>query len=293
MLATDSFVAVTRRFAIVAFACISLIGGNVPEAFGQAAPITVSAVPASLALQPGRAATVMLVVRNASATPVRNVKLSWFTNSNIEITAADSGSLGVAQLSPASSVVFRLHIVARDQSERQGTVILRADFTSSSGGLSSEFGALAVSPGSLDPAEGIIDAQIIASLKTVTEKQPGQLYLILKNKADVPVSVDSLIVRTPSFLVPKPFSGPLSLGPREVTTIPVVINALGRVRPGKHQALLDLGIRWPGSGKGLRHLVLSREVDVGVEGESAILAAFGIPSFLILPGFLMVVTFTV
>jgi hypothetical protein len=273
-----------------AIAAMASLGGLVSDAVAQAPAVTVVAVPESLALQPDRSASAAIVIRNGTSTAVRDVHLSWFTNSRLEITRPDT--VGIALLPPGATLVVHLTIVSHDQAERHGSVILRADFANAStGARNSQFGSLAIAPAGVDAAESILDAQVSASLKTLTEHEPGWLYLILKNKADVSVSVDSLFVSTPSFLRTDSFPRSVSIPPRGISTIPIVIRAQDRVRPGKHQVLLDLALRWPGSGAVRRHLVLSREVDVGVEGESAILAAFGIPSFLVLPGFLIVVTF--
>ncbi|HWN44747.1 MAG TPA: hypothetical protein VNW71_21165 [Thermoanaerobaculia bacterium] len=63
-------------------------------------------------------------------------------------------------------------------------------------------------------------------------------------------------------------------------------------RAGKHLALFLVTLGWQQGGRPLQGtLVASHEIDVGVLGESEILTALGVPTFLVLPGFLMVVTF--
>ncbi|MDQ3697061.1 MAG: hypothetical protein M3373_03410 [Gemmatimonadota bacterium] len=253
--------------------------------------MSIRLVPDSLALQPGRAAQALVVLRNVSQAPLRNVRLSWFTNSRLDVEDERGGLPSSGVLLPGAAAVVRLTVVGREQAERLGTVVVRADYTHGSTRTPDVvFAPLTVRPAGFEPPEDILDVQVSSSLTTLTERQPGHMFLLLKNKADVTVTIDSLAVTTPAFLsVDHPRV--VTVGPRGVSTVPIVITATDAVRPGKHQVLIDLPLRWTSDRDPARHLVLAREVEVGVLGESAILQVLGVPSFLILPGFLMVMTF--
>jgi hypothetical protein len=82
----------------------------------------------------------------------------------------------------------------------------------------------------------------------------------------------------------------LKLSPHQTSIIPIKITTSDRVPPGKHFLVFDVHFAWSEDGKQLGNIIVTQEVKVGVLGESEILTVLGLPSFLILPGFLMLVT---
>jgi hypothetical protein len=87
------------------------------------------------------------------------------------------------------------------------------------------------------------------------------------------------------------FVGRLTLAPREVDVYSFSIETEERVQPGKYLLLFEVAFEWEQAGLSRKgNAVATQEVEVGVFGVSEILAVLGAPSFLVLPGFLMLIT---
>jgi hypothetical protein len=79
---------------------------------------------------------------------------------------------------------------------------------------------------------------------------------------------------------------------RDSAYVPVEIKVIDAVRPGKHLLLFQTPIEWgPTENRQRANVIAQQEFDVGILGESELLTALGLPSFLILPGFLMIVVY--
>src|SRR5262249_30879588 len=75
----------------------------------------------------------------------------------------------------------------------------------------------------------------------------------------------------------------LSIDPLRTEIVRFTVSARGRVKPGKQLLIFNVKLE---TDRGKRDFLVTREVTVGVLGESDVLKLLGVPSLLLLPGFL-------
>jgi hypothetical protein len=145
------------------------------------------------------------------------------------------------------------------------------------------------------------DVQVKTSLTALNEKRPGRVYLVVTNRSDVPFTLRAITPGGPTFakeppgadpqrlitFTPATFSNQQPLLPGGVQTVDFQVNATGDVQPGQHLLIFDIEVERAGQ---IRHVVTTYQVSVGVFAESEILGLLAVPSFIVLPGFLMIVT---
>ncbi len=124
---------------------------------------------------------------------------------------------------------------------------------------------------------------------------PGLVYLIVSNSASVPITLTEVVVNKPEFVTmtaPAKIQAPLRLAPQEAVALEYTFASADRVQAGKHTLVFVTNVTWERGAQPM-HATLTTpyKFTVGVLGESEILTALGVPSFLLLPGFLLVVAF--
>src|SRR5262249_22087879 len=122
--------------------------------------------------------------------------------------------------------------------------------------------------------------------------------LVVKNKAAFPITLDKVTGQGPSFVVLEPATFEnIVLAPLQERALPVLVKAKDAVPSGKYLLVFEAQAAW--KERGLKHPACTparHEFDAGVRGESelqSLLTAAGVPTFLLAPGFLMVVMFVV
>jgi len=202
-------------------------------------------------------------------------------------------------LVPNGDSAWNLQLSRTKEGPPPGTAHLRVDYnqkaqTGSSVTPRVVLSSLEVKSPQIETLDQIADVQVQSSLEALTEQTPGRIYLVITNKTNVPLNA-SITPRMPEFLVvDRRQDLPLTTGlePHQAGVIEVPILAERRVRPGKHMLVFDVEFTWgKGDQRFHRHVILNREVTVGVLGESTLLTLIGAPTLLFLPGFLIVRTY--
>jgi hypothetical protein len=163
-----------------------------------------------------------------------------------------------------------------------------------------------------------VSVEIHSSEDLIYEQQPGLLYMTIRNLADRPITVDKISAWGPgsvdhqsvSHFIEYSIPGrtpicqtkvSLSVGfaineklsPQQALSLPIYLTVPGRLQPGSQKLLFEAELAWEADGhieKGT--LIASHEVHTGVLGESDVFKYIGVPSLLFLPGFLMVLTWS-
>ena len=262
-----------------------------PAVEAQAVAAEVVTVPTALEI-PATVASVPLVVivRNTTNGPIRGVKLSFLADAPVKVelpyTAAASLPVG-GEAAWTAKVTTVEPLLA-------GAVHARVDYTSGPDDAPVAHvrtTTVKVSNRALSSTDDMVAVRVESSLQTLQQHRPGRVHLVLTNKSDAKLEISSLSVSNPEFITLTPPKTSPSLDPRQTTTIVYTVEANDRVVPGKHLLVFHIGLRWPGGGgHQTRTVVATREVDVGVFGESQVLQALAVPSFLLLPGCLALIT---
>ncbi|HWM91344.1 MAG TPA: hypothetical protein VN493_11305 [Thermoanaerobaculia bacterium] len=278
---------------------VLLLAGLVPAVAANAPQVTLEVQPATVSVPPQGDADVLVIFRNASDQRLSGLRLSWLTPSGVKV-ATESTEL--PDVGPFEEVSGTLRVSRDPQKPVPGEVSLRVAYHWLRDGREVPRIAMAPLKVSLqqpDKIEQVASVEVKTSAKAVFEHRPGRLYLVVTNTSNEPIEVVRVEPVAPSFIqvtVQEP-SQARALGPRDTLVIPCVVEAKGNskdpLKPGKHLILFKVALNWKSSGRALSGFqVASHETDVGVLGESEVLTALGVPTFLVLPGFLMVVTFS-
>lgn len=257
--------------------------------------VVVEVIPNKVEIPSDGKVQVLVVTRNLSARRLEDVRLSWFTNTRISITNEPTAP---NYIEPQGTLIWTITLSELGEFPVSGMIHLRVDYSceadDGSGAVpGAVFGSLEINSPVPELAEKIVDAQIETTLNALNEQQPGEVFLIIKNVADAVVRVKDVLPSGPEFITFQvlDLEQEVTLAPGQSRAIPVVVKTKDVVRPGTHLLLFDIRLEWERAGRNLTgNLILSREVEVGILGEAEILKALAVPSFLLLPGFLMIVT---
>lgn len=239
---------------------------------------------------------VLVVVRNPAATPLRNLELSAYTDAILNI---EGQGQKLDSLAAKSEYAWVIGLATKQNGEfAPGTIHFRLDYMIGSGGEGSTRGvslaSLEVKSGALESAAEIADVKIESTLESLTEQTPGKVYLVITNKINKEVTATVKPTLPYGLKPPKDEEKKdyvVSLPPYQTGAVEIGVEAKERVRPGKYLLVFDVMLSWNESGQQqVRHTMMARPVDIGVLGESQILTLIGVPSFLLLPGFLVLLT---
>jgi len=279
--------------------------------------------PSTVQLSPGDSADVMLVIRNTSSSPADQLQLQWSAPAGLTITPAQPGPKSVA---PGGVAGWPVHIAAQPAGRTVGALQFWLRYSRSENGE----GASGVAVASLALEERtplaidkLVEGKLEGDIDQLNEKHPAWIYMVITNKAAIPITITELRANKPDFIIfcdpaskdPCPpdkkndldrkqfekltqssvaidIKPPVSLQPQSSWVYPLVAQATDEARAGKEQVVFDIGLSWTDAGRPQSGSVLiAQSVPVNVFGESAILTLLGVPSFFMLPGFLALTTF--
>lgn len=268
------------------------LGSNTANA-ADSAP-TIQVVPTSIAVITEGETLAQVAVRNPTTSTLSSLSLSAFTNYDLKVVISETQT--VPELKPNDEHVWTLKLSKQKEDSVVGPVQLRLDYAQlrPDGAASAQrvvFGSLDVTSRPSLPAEQIADVKVQTSITAINERRPGKLYLVVTNKFNNAIRITSIRPQPTKFIVfqPEQITNMVSLNPRQAHTAAFNIETEPSVQSGKYLLVFEVNLEW-GKGSIDQHatLIVTHSVDVGVFGESAILSPLAVPSFLMLPGFLMV-----
>jgi hypothetical protein len=291
--------AITAGVLVLATAALQPLIPFAAPAQAQAPAVQIEVVPNAIALASEREANVLVIARNPSKDALRKVRLSYFTAAGVSVfiqpPAADV-------LSPYGALTWNLLLSQEKEEPAAGTVHLRLDYLWARDHAEAvpcvAHGALEITPRRPETAEEVVAVTPTMAEGTLMENRPATIYLKIENKSDVPLKLTNVLTLGPdgvSLTVQDSPTGEI-LEPTEIRVVKVTADVSGSVWSGKHLLLFDLAFERTKEGRVMRtNRVITHEVTIGVLGESGLLkllglTAVGVPSFLFLPGLLIVMT---
>jgi hypothetical protein len=284
-----------RIFCWVALLLVSLA----PALAVEAPKATLETQPATVVVPPQGETNVVVVFRNPSGERLSDVRLSWLTPEGVKAAAE---TVTLPDVGPYEEVAGTLRVSRDPEKPFPGEVSVQAAYNWLQDGKKGKkvpriaLASLKVSLQQPDKIDQVASLELKSAAKALFEHRPGRLYVMVSNTSNEPLEVVRVDSVAPPFVKVKveDLAKPKLLGPRDTLVIPCVLEAGGTepIKAGKHLILFKVALKWRSGGRELSGVqVAGHETDVGVLGESEILTALGVPTFLVLPGFLMVVTF--
>ena len=286
------------RFIRLGFAiavALLIILSNQWIAAAQTPALVLTTTPATLKLAPSEQADALITLTNPLTTTLQGLVLTWFSNADVNVTIKPPTS---NTLAPQATTAWAITIAKKVNSNATGTLHLRLDYTTTVANQSLAniiTGAIEIQERAPEPIEKIAQARVETALETVQERRSGFVYLIVTNVANVPITVTQVLVNKPDFVTitpPEKTKPPFHLDPQEAATLEYKVEGAEQVQSGKHTLVFVTELAWQRGNQVLQGtLTTSYRFSVGVLGESEILTVIGVPSFLLLPGFLLIIAF--
>ncbi|MCZ8058172.1 hypothetical protein [Microcystis sp.] len=305
--------------------------------YAQSSLISLEILPTSVELPiSNEEAKVLIIIRNTSTKDrLQEIKLAdWWLSSiddnnlSININGDKKENIKtVDSLPPGGEFTWTVKLSQKNSEPIIGKVYFQIDYQNKAGISKVANAVLEVKSQTPKKAEEIVDIEIKTTLETLNENRSALAYLIIKNKAYFPITIEKVVSSKPSFISfeknlnlekssnqnvnptqsptdkkSPPNKAPIQLqngetvinqdvAPNTKYSIPINIKAGQQVKPGKHTLLFDIKLKWKQDEKEQTgNVIEEKEVNVGVFGESAILELLKVPSLFILPGFLVLMT---
>jgi hypothetical protein len=275
--------------------CVAVVLLRPLVADGQA--VTVTLTPDSAILGPNDSAISLVTVRNTGNTPVRALRLSVLP-SDAARAAFDVSAVRTLAGGAVFTTTFRIHRAG--DALQPATAVVRADGYTGAGPTTAILTTTPfhVSAGAYAAPEQVADVQIAGGGTTVTSRDHSIFYVVVRNKTDSTIAIGPVTTASTEFSAGVDSSAHLgadhtaSIAARSTASVPMYMTANSAAKSGKETLVVTVPVHWTVGHTPVTGTVVStHDVDVGVWGESDLLRVLGIPSFLVLPGFLMLVTF--
>ncbi len=278
------------------------------------ASATLDVTPESIAIATIERPTTMTARLRLRAPPkvtLRNIRLTSFSNDGVSVTidARDTAS-SVDALEPNDEYLWPIRLTLSRPLAREAHVIFEVSMNEDPETEDEEtlrrylYASLEIKPLATDVLTSVVGMEIKGGDGIVSRQRPGMVQVVLKNQRDISVQVTGIRWFGPSFIElraadadcevevePPAQTNPRQLGPYEQVVVPMLVCPREQIVPGKYSLLATASIT--AAGAPLTVLSASRQVEVGVLGESELLNLLGVPSLLLLPGFLLLITWRI
>ena len=145
----------------------------------------------------------------------------------------------------------------------------------------------------LESPEDIAEVKLLASPETLRDRQKTVLTLSVTNKWHDSITVAAIDMPSESYLeIAGEPQANLDIPAYSTALIPLEVQVKDVILPGKYTYGLTVDITWgPAQSPSHGRLAIEREFTLSVLGESELLTALGLPSLLVLPGYLIIVAY--
>jgi hypothetical protein len=226
----------------------------------------------------GQAADVLVVLRNRTPTTLRQLRLSAIPPVRLGNDAK------VRMLRAGSDHSWVVRIPAR---VAPGSFVFRVE-TRGPAGPRSAHATLEVKPPPVAKLSEVATIDAKTTLVSLDSKHPGEIFLLVTNISEQNLRVVKIVPRGPEFVAFEPPKGEALVTPRQTRIFPIEVSAAERVRPGKYLLLFEVHLAWGAKSANRARVVSSHEAQIGVPLEGTVMTALGLPSFLVVPGVLIV-----
>lgn len=274
-----------------------------PTSFSQTSKVEI--VPASVELQPKGPATALLIMRNPGSSTLSDIKVTPVTDAALNVSGKPSFA-EPQRIVSKGEFAWAVEISNKGEDPVDGSVIFRIEHvlgTDSTTGVPQVTYAVLQVKGR--DVTDVAEVKMETALESLDQQHPGNVYLVITNKSNQSITLkrNEITWDKPDFIkIPAKASGtdagqtakeenePLVLAPHQTAVIGFNVGTADKVQPGKHLLVARVPFGWGGAERAQqRSIVVTKEIQVGVLGESALLKLFAIPSFLIIPGFIGVI----
>jgi hypothetical protein len=250
--------------------------------------LQLSTYPDSIDLAVGEEAEVFLITHNQTDQVLSVNSIQVVPVEGLSIAVQPEGGV---ELPPQSDRIWNVRIRCESEITSDQVVHFRLDYQSGEASRSA-FASLTVHAVQPLPANQVAELAIDTATSPLSQQRNGWAYLTLTNRSNQPIQVQSIQTSGPGFIdFGNSFQAPVELPAHDSLVLPIELRVTGAVQPGSYMLFYRIPITQEQQGVTRSYdLVQKQTITVGVLGESELLAAFQIPSLLLLPGMLTVIT---
>jgi hypothetical protein len=188
---------------LVVFLHITLLNSGYYSVSAQSKPVIIEVIPPSVELPiTGEVAETLAVIRNNSEDILQNVRLTWFSNINVNV---EVNKLAVRTIPPGGELAWTLKLSQSKNELITGKIYLRLDYIvqprnnrAAISKIVSE--AIEVKSREIEKVNEIINVDLKITLETLNDNRSTLSYLILTNQSAVPISVIKILPSGPDFI---------------------------------------------------------------------------------------------
>jgi hypothetical protein len=281
----------------IALAAIGMLAGllaltSAAVARAETQPVTLSTALETLQLPETGDATLLVVAQNTSTAPVRALQLSALPHAGLDVTIPASE---LQALAPGASHAWLVSLALVEREQLEAEVQFRLDYRSpgSPDTAGVAFTTVSVTTIAPQPVSEVVALTLLGSDRPVYEQQPAAYTLLISNSTALPVTIEQVRVTTGPFLEAKELpTTPFTIGGQSSYPLRFTVSAPPAIQPGREALTVSADVTWRRRGVEQHGTVTTtRDVTIGVLGETAALTVLGVPSLLILPGFLLLAAF--
>jgi hypothetical protein len=257
----------------------------------RAQGVTIEVQPASIAVSQSYAnVQARVILKNSGPKAVEGLTISYFSNDGPTVKFDKPSS---SRAEPGSDSEWSITVENLAAARIPATILFdvsyRVSATPANAGRQHAFASLGVVSQPDGPAKPI-EAAIEGNFDAVSEQRPATGYIVVTNNLNVTVVITTTLSGNPgTFKIDS--VGPFEVPAHSTLAKSVTVRVDNEVTPGVYPIVFDLSATWKWAGRDEeRHIELSKQATAGVFFESEVLKALGVPSFLVLPGCLMVFT---
>lgn len=241
--------------------------------------------PSTIAVSPSYAEVQAdAILKNSGTVALDRLQLSFLTNDGLTIQIGKPSS---PNAQPNQTVVWRISIKAPSAARLPASALFESKYSlAGQGTCYRAFASLTVT----SQQDSKVTASIDGSFDAISSQRPGVGSLTLTNDFDFPVHVAIQSLGNPAVMTISPIP-PTDVPGRSTINLPIEVRPVSKITPGTYSIALEVTATWTwGGGREERRMVVSKPGTFGIFFESELLKALGIPSFLLLPGCLMIFT---
>ena len=247
--------------------------------------------PASITVSPSYTEVqARLILRNSGQSCARQVNLSFLSNDGLTVVFGQPSALAAG---PGATIVWPATIHNLGQARLPATILFDAAYRTpgapTSRATQHAFSSLVIASQPDTPKP--VEASLEGTFDSVSQQRPATGYLDVTNNLDAAIHVQVTSLSPPGTFTIPPFPG-FDVPPRSTISTKFCLNVGSQITPGVYPVIFEVLAKWNWAGHDeQRNIVLSKQATAGVFFESEVLKALGVPSFLMLPGCLVVFTF--
>ena len=267
---------------------VALVVSAPPVARAQGS-LSIEIVPPTLSMRDEPSSTLVLL-SNDGDDLIQAIEITTIPTAGVEVEFSASD---VTELPPGAAMTVKLDL-RRGAGALPGQVLVRVGYEVVADDAVIPGVAVAVleiDQRAAEVAEEVATLTIATTLATLDEQRPGEVFLNVQNVSDRSITVTGVAPAGPVIFDPPSIAEHLEIAPGQSHEFSFEVHAPERVQPRSVLLRFDVALTWqaPG-GSRTGNLYGTHTVELGVFGETQILTALGVPTFLLLPGFLAIVT---